>query len=162
LRVLRWFERYLEYDADVVSISIEVRIYKAANYGRLEFLKLFRERFGGDVFKNQVDGMDESATFWNAAVKGHIDVVRWFLSIGYRPEHVYDQVEAIGDLSPEVRQVVLLAWLVHLVDPDDAQVSVEVLFTPLTYLIVASLKRAENEDYYDWRTRFNPFLLRLD
>jgi uncharacterized integral membrane protein (TIGR00697 family) len=42
------------------------------------------------------------------------------------------------------------------------KVSVEVVFTPLTYLIVASLKRAENEDYYDWRTRFNPFLLRLD
>ena len=35
----------------------------------------------------------------------------------------------------------------------------EVLATPLTYRIVASLKRAENEDYYDRDTRFTPFSL---
>jgi len=33
----------------------------------------------------------------------------------------------------------------------------EVVFTPLTYLIVNRLKRAENEDYYDRETDFNPF-----
>jgi uncharacterized integral membrane protein (TIGR00697 family) len=36
----------------------------------------------------------------------------------------------------------------------------EILATPLTYRIVAALKRAENEDYYDRGTRFTPFSLR--
>lgn len=40
------------------------------------------------------------------------------------------------------------------------KVGVEVLFTPLTYGVVGFLKRAENEDYYDRDTRFNPFALR--
>lgn len=33
----------------------------------------------------------------------------------------------------------------------------EVLVTPLTYLVVNTLKRVENEDYYDVDTDFNPF-----
>jgi uncharacterized integral membrane protein (TIGR00697 family) len=37
------------------------------------------------------------------------------------------------------------------------KVGVEVLFTPMTYRIVAALKRAEQEDYYDVGTDFNPF-----
>lgn len=41
------------------------------------------------------------------------------------------------------------------------KVGVEVLFTPLTYKVVALLKRAENEDYYDRGTDFNPFTLRV-
>jgi len=40
------------------------------------------------------------------------------------------------------------------------KVGVEVAFTPLTYRIVRFLKRAENEDYYDRGTRFNPFTLK--
>ncbi|MHB8678933.1 MAG: queuosine precursor transporter, partial [Rudaea sp.] len=36
----------------------------------------------------------------------------------------------------------------------------EVLATPLTYRVVAALKRAENEDYYDRGTNFTPFALR--
>ncbi|HEX9961444.1 MAG TPA: queuosine precursor transporter [Pyrinomonadaceae bacterium] len=35
----------------------------------------------------------------------------------------------------------------------------EVFATPLTYLIVGFLKRAEHEDYYDRDTDFNPFSL---
>ena len=41
-----------------------------------------------------------------------------------------------------------------------AKVSVEVIFTPVTYKVVGFLKRAENEDYYDRRTDFNPFTLK--
>lgn len=41
-----------------------------------------------------------------------------------------------------------------------AKVAVEVAFTPLTYRIVAALKRAEHEDYYDRKTDFNPFRMR--
>ena len=38
-----------------------------------------------------------------------------------------------------------------------AKTLVEVAFLPITYRIVAFLKRAENEDYYDRDTDFNPF-----
>jgi queuosine precursor transporter len=40
------------------------------------------------------------------------------------------------------------------------KVSVEVLFTPLTYAIVNALKRAEREDYFDAHTDFTPFSLK--
>ena len=40
-----------------------------------------------------------------------------------------------------------------------AKVGVEVVFTPATYKIVAWLKAAEHEDYYDYNTDFNPFTL---
>ena len=36
---------------------------------------------------------------------------------------------------------------------------VEVLMTPVTYLIVGVLKREEHEDYYDRDTDFNPFMV---
>ena len=36
----------------------------------------------------------------------------------------------------------------------------EVVATPLTYRIVAFLKRVEQEDYYDRGTNFTPFSLR--
>ena len=35
----------------------------------------------------------------------------------------------------------------------------EVISTPLTYAVVNALKRAENEDYYDRNTNFNPFVM---
>ena len=37
----------------------------------------------------------------------------------------------------------------------------EVVMTPLTYRVVAFLKRKENEDYYDTATDFNPFKLKF-
>ena len=37
----------------------------------------------------------------------------------------------------------------------------EVLATPLTYRVVAAIKRAENEDYYDYDTNFTPFSLKV-
>jgi hypothetical protein len=37
------------------------------------------------------------------------------------------------------------------------KVLIEVLMTPVTYRVVAFLKRAEREDYYDTDTDFNPF-----
>jgi uncharacterized integral membrane protein (TIGR00697 family) len=41
-----------------------------------------------------------------------------------------------------------------------AKVAVEVVFTPVTYKVVAALKRAEQEDYYDRNTDFSPFTLK--
>ena len=40
-----------------------------------------------------------------------------------------------------------------------AKIGVEVVCTPLTYKVVAFLKRAEHEDYYDRHTDFSPFKL---
>jgi uncharacterized integral membrane protein (TIGR00697 family) len=40
------------------------------------------------------------------------------------------------------------------------KVAVEVAFTPITYKIVAALKRVEHEDYYDRHTNFTPFSLK--
>lgn len=40
------------------------------------------------------------------------------------------------------------------------KVGVEILFTPFTYLIINFLKKKENEDYYDYKTNFNPFLVK--
>jgi uncharacterized integral membrane protein (TIGR00697 family) len=37
----------------------------------------------------------------------------------------------------------------------------EVIMTPLTYKVVGFLKRAEQEDYYDRTTDFNPFRLKV-
>ena len=37
------------------------------------------------------------------------------------------------------------------------KVSIEVMFTPVTYRVISWLKRAEHEDYYDVDTDFNPF-----
>jgi uncharacterized integral membrane protein (TIGR00697 family) len=39
------------------------------------------------------------------------------------------------------------------------KVAIEVVFTPLTYLVVNALKRAEQEDFYDVGTNFTPFSL---
>jgi hypothetical protein len=40
------------------------------------------------------------------------------------------------------------------------KVGIEILFTPATYKIVKWLKRNEGEDYYDYKTDFNPFKLK--
>jgi uncharacterized integral membrane protein (TIGR00697 family) len=37
----------------------------------------------------------------------------------------------------------------------------EIVMTPVTYRVVGFLKRAENEDYYDRGTNFNPFVLKV-
>lgn len=42
-----------------------------------------------------------------------------------------------------------------------SKIAVEVAFTPVVYKVVAFLKKAEQEDYYDYRTNFNPFSLKL-
>lgn len=36
---------------------------------------------------------------------------------------------------------------------------IEIIFTPITYVIVNFLKKAEREDYYDKKTNFNPFVI---
>ncbi|MGQ0525791.1 MAG: queuosine precursor transporter [Betaproteobacteria bacterium] len=58
-----------------------------------------------------------------------------------------------GIIPDDKLPIVMLAQFI-------AKVGVEVALTPVTYKIVGALKRAENEDYYDRNTNFNPFTLR--
>jgi uncharacterized integral membrane protein (TIGR00697 family) len=39
------------------------------------------------------------------------------------------------------------------------KVGIEVLFTPVTFAVVNFLKASENEDYFDYNTKFSPFRL---
>jgi queuosine precursor transporter len=59
-----------------------------------------------------------------------------------------------GGLIPDERlpQIMLVQFV--------SKVGMEVAFTPVTYAVVGWLKRAEQEDYYDRDTDFNPFTLR--
>jgi uncharacterized integral membrane protein (TIGR00697 family) len=59
-----------------------------------------------------------------------------------------------GIIPDEALPKVMLAQFV-------AKVSVEVLFTPVTYALVGWLKRAEGIDHYDRDTKFTPFSLRV-
>ena len=59
-----------------------------------------------------------------------------------------------GGLIPDERLPAVM--LVQFV----SKVGVEIVFTPVTYQVVAALKRAEHEDYYDRDTDFNPFTLK--
>jgi uncharacterized integral membrane protein (TIGR00697 family) len=38
---------------------------------------------------------------------------------------------------------------------------VEIVFTPITYYVIAKLKKIESEDYYDNDTNFNPFIIKV-
>ncbi len=58
-----------------------------------------------------------------------------------------------GIITDDKLPMVMLAQFV-------IKVGVEVVFTPVTYRIVAFLKRAEQEDHYDRHTRFTPFSLK--
>ncbi|RTL72346.1 MAG: VUT family protein [Hyphomicrobiales bacterium] len=57
-----------------------------------------------------------------------------------------------GIIPNEVLPQVMLAQFL-------TKTCVEVLFTPVTYLVVGFLKKHEHEDYYDRDTNFNPFTL---
>ena len=58
-----------------------------------------------------------------------------------------------GIIPDDKLPIVMLAQFV-------GKTTVEVVFTPVTYQVVAALKRAEHEDYYDRNTDFNPFTLK--
>jgi queuosine precursor transporter len=59
-----------------------------------------------------------------------------------------------GGLIPDEKlpQIMLVQFI--------SKVGLEVVFTPITYAVVGWLKRAEQEDYYDRDTDFNPFTLK--
>ena len=57
-----------------------------------------------------------------------------------------------GDWTPQLVAAVMVSNFF-------VKVGVEALMTPVTYLVVGFLKRAEHEDFYDRGTDFNPFTL---
>jgi queuosine precursor transporter len=59
-----------------------------------------------------------------------------------------------------VRPAKTLVWVI--VSSYLVKVAVEVIATPVTYLVVGSLKRTEGIDTFDWRTNFNPFAWRAE
>lgn len=48
---------------------------------------------------------------------------------------------------------ILSAWFL--------KVLIEVVMTPVTYYMIGKLKKAENEDYYDKNTNFNPLIINV-
>ncbi len=50
-------------------------------------------------------------------------------------------------------QSILSGWFLKVV--------IETLMTPVTYYVVNKLKKAENEDYFDKNTNFNPLIINL-
>jgi queuosine precursor transporter len=62
-------------------------------------------------------------------------------------------VVALGGVLPNsvLIQAILVGWTMKTL--------VEIVFTPMTYTVVAWLKRVEHEDFYDRDTNFNPFNL---
>jgi queuosine precursor transporter len=49
----------------------------------------------------------------------------------------------------------MLTWMIF--SSYVVKVAVEVVATPVTYMVVGALKRAEGVDAFDRRTNFNPF-----
>ena len=70
-------------------------------------------------------------------------------SLIFYPVAFYDSGLIPNELLP---QIMLAQFL--------AKVGVEILFRPVTYKVVAWLKRAEHEDYYDRDTNFTPFTIK--
>ena len=48
--------------------------------------------------------------------------------------------------------LILSGWTIKVV--------IEVIMTPVTYKVIAKLKKVEGEDYYDTKTNFNPLIIR--
>lgn len=63
-------------------------------------------------------------------------------------------VVALSGILPgsALLQAILFGWLI--------KTAVEVIMTPVTYIVVGKVKRIEGIDVYDDDTRFNPFIIR--
>ena len=64
-------------------------------------------------------------------------------------------VVALGGIIPgsNLLEAIVAGWVCKTI--------VEVVLTPITYVVIGWLKRVEGEDYYDTDTNFNPFSLRV-
>jgi uncharacterized integral membrane protein (TIGR00697 family) len=63
---------------------------------------------------------------------------------------IFYTIGLYGVLSNNILVISILSgWILKVI--------VEIVFTPLTYLVTGKLKKIENMDYYDTDTDFNPF-----
>ena len=65
---------------------------------------------------------------------------------------IYVVVAFYGVFPTEVLRAIIVSNYIF-------KVGIEVVFTPLTYLVTNRLKKVEHEDYYDNHTNFNPVKL---
>ncbi|MCH8824802.1 MAG: queuosine precursor transporter [Planctomycetes bacterium] len=103
---------------------------------------------------------DISNNFVLAKLKVHMGGSKlWVRTIGstlvgqFLNTAVFYVVALSGILPTEILlQAIVAGWLI--------KVAVEALFTPVTYWVVAKVKKIEGVDHYDRKTNFNPFRLR--
>lgn len=65
-------------------------------------------------------------------------------------------IVALGGIIPNnlLANAIVAGWII--------KTAVEIVFTPITYFVVGHLKIIENEDFYDYKTNFNPFSVRVE
>jgi uncharacterized integral membrane protein (TIGR00697 family) len=69
---------------------------------------------------------------------------------------------AFAKLSPDAEYGWETGTIVRVIAFNFAfKVAIEAMLTPVTYVVINFLKRAENEDYYDADTNFTPFSLKV-
>jgi queuosine precursor transporter len=106
--------------------------------------------FAGDILNNfalaKLKLITKGRYLWTRTISSTI--------IGQFANTVLFYVIALYGVLPNnlLTQSILTGWLL--------KVAVEVVFTPATYWVVGTLKRLENEDYYDRDTDFNPLIVR--
>lgn len=131
------------FDADAAFQSIFSPSFKIAFAGLVAF-------FVGDICNSYVLA---KMKIWD---KGKRLWARFVLStvVGEGANTVLFYGIALHNVLPSsmLLRGILMGWT--------AKVFVEVVMLPITYVVVRFLKSAENVDYYDYDTDFNPFLLR--
>ncbi len=66
---------------------------------------------------------------------------------------IFITIAFIGTISlTQLSQVICTAWMFKSL--------YEIVFTPITYLVIAKLKQIEQSDIYDHHVDYNPFSLR--
>jgi queuosine precursor transporter len=105
--------------------------------------------FSGDIANNftlaKLKVMTEGKLLWLRTISSTV--------VGQLVNTAVFYIVALSGILPNsvLVQAIVIGWIIKTL--------VEIIFTPLTYVVVAWLKRVENEDFYDRDTNFNPFNL---
>lgn len=106
--------------------------------------------FAGDISNNYILAKIK------VAMQGRILWVRTITStlVGQFANTVVFYLVALSGILPTnaLIQAIVAGWLM--------KTAVEILMTPVTYLVINRVKRIEKVDHYDRDTNFNPFIIR--
>lgn len=80
-------------------------------------------------------------TIWSTIIGQAVDTV------------VFVMIAFYGMMDMQTLWIIILSNYIF-------KVAVEVILTPITYMIIAYLKKNEQTDVYDFSTNFNPFILK--